>query len=491
MARAAAARSAAVIGCSPGPRRILLARARTSSGAPLVCATRPPSCWSTVVMSLIRGSNRNSARRISSRRPADTSRPHAAASSSRATSVGSPAELPFPASSAVLQANATSASVPRSGDPAPPDRAGSSRLVSPSGVQALVTRIRFWVSVPVLSVQMTEVDPRVSTAESRLTRAPRRAISRTPTASASVIVGSSPSGTFATSSPIAKLIAAARLSPAARPTGRNARPAPTATSAISQAARLTWCSSGLSSRPTRWLSAAIRPSSVPIPVAVTTACASPAVHSLPLNTRSLACSSGTRPSRSSADLMTGTDSPVSVDMSTSTVPLISRASAQTRSPSSISRTSPGTSSRASISCRDPSRSTRARSGRNAASASTARSAWSSCTKEKLALSRITATIATVSRGVPLAQASTAAAASSSASGWVNCRASSPGQRRPPRRTSSFGPDTSSRRAASRPDRPAAEARRSRNSSSSGSSGSACPRSSVAFMVSTRSPRGVP
>ena len=152
--------------------------------------------------------------------------------------------------------------------------------------------------------------------------------------------------------------------------------------------------------------------------------------------------------------MTGTDSPVSVDMSTSTVPLISRASAQTRSPSSISRTSPGTSSRASISCRDPSRSTRARSGRNAASASTARSAWSSCTKEKLAFSRITATIATASRGVPLAQASTAAAASSSASGWVNCRASSPGQRRPPRRTSSFGPDTSSRRAASRPDRPA-------------------------------------
>ena len=47
------------------------------------------------------------------------------------------------------------------------------------------------------------------------------------------------------------------------------------------------------------------------------------------------------------------------------------------------------------------------------------------------------------------------------------RARSPGRRRPPRRTSSFGPDTSSRRAASRPDRPAAEARRSRNSSSSG------------------------
>ena len=37
----------------------------------------------------------------------------------------------------------------------------------------------------------------------------------------------------------------------------------------------------------------------------------------------------------------------------------------------------------------------------------------------------------------------------------------PGQRRLSRRTSSFGPDTSSRRAASRPDRPSADARRSR------------------------------
>ena len=41
---------------------------------------------------------------------------------------------------------------------------------------------------------------------------------------------------------------------------------------------------------------------------------------------------------------------------------------------------------------------------------------------------ITTMIAAPSRGVPLTQASTAAAASSTASGWVNCRASSPGHR---------------------------------------------------------------
>ena len=161
-------------------------------------------------------------------------------------------------------------------------------------------------------------------------------------------------------------------------------------------------------------------------------------------------------------------------MSTSRVPVIRRASAQTLSPSSISRTSQGTSSRASISCRVPSRSTLARSGRNAASASTARSACISCTNAKPAFSRMTAAIAIASRGVPLTQASTAATASSTASGWVNCAASSPGQRRLPRRDSSFGPDTSSRRAASRPDRPRGPARRSRNSCVSGSSGSAGP-----------------
>ncbi len=154
--------------------------------------------------------------------------------------------------------------------------------------------------------------------------------------------------------------------------------------------------------------------------------------------------------------VTGADSPVSVDMSTSRVPVIRRASAQTLSPSSTSRTSPGTSSRAWISWRVPSRSTRACSGRNAARASTALSACISCANAKPAFSRITAAIAIASRGVPLAQASTAANASRTASGWVNCAASSPGQRRPPRRVSSFGPCTSSRRAASRPDRPAGD-----------------------------------
>ena len=46
----------------------------------------------------------------------------------------------------------------------------------------------------------------------------------------------------------------------------------------------------------------------------------------------------------------------------------------------------------------------------------------------VAIILIIAAIAIPSRGVPLITASTAATASSTASGWVNCAASSPGQR---------------------------------------------------------------
>ncbi len=81
----------------------------------------------------------------------------------------------------------------------------------------------FAVSVPVLSVQMTVVDPSASTALNRFTTAPRRASERTPAASARVIVGSSPSGTLATSSPTANTHASGRPSPASMPSGRKAR----------------------------------------------------------------------------------------------------------------------------------------------------------------------------------------------------------------------------------------------------------------------------
>jgi hypothetical protein len=124
------------------------------------------------------------------------------------------------------------------------------------------------VSVPVLSVQITSVEPSVSTAVSRLTSARRAAIRLTPPASDRVIVGNSPSGTFATSRPIANVTAAASESPASVvPAAKNSSPAATAIAAINHATRLTCLCSGLISGFTRWESAAIRPSCVAIAVA--------------------------------------------------------------------------------------------------------------------------------------------------------------------------------------------------------------------------------
>ena len=125
--------------------------------------------------------------------------------------------------------------------------------------------------------------------------------------------------------------------------GRNAAAITTAMIAISQATRRTWRSSGLCSGLTRSERAAMRPSSVRMPVATTMTLASPPVQVVPLKTRSLAWSSGTPESAQSALRPAGTDSPVRVEVSTSIVPDSIRASAEIRSPSSISSTSPGTS----------------------------------------------------------------------------------------------------------------------------------------------------
>ncbi len=300
--------------------------------------------------------------------------------------------------------------------------------------------MRFSVSVPVLSVQMTLVDPSVSTALSRFTSAPLRASSRTATASASVIVGSRPSGTLATIRPMAKLIAFVKERPATRaPSGMKATATTTATRAISQATRRTCSSSGLGSRTTRWESAAIRPSSVCIPVRTTRATASPPVHAVPLKTTFGACSSGTPGSVAVADRSTGSDSPVRVEVSSSTAPSRMRPSAHTRSPSASSRTSPGTRSAAATSRRSPSRRTAARWGRYCVSASTARSVWRSWANAKTALSRITRQIAAHRIHVPVTADSAAAVHSSRASGWTSCSPSSRNGLRRPVARSSLGP----------------------------------------------------
>ena len=127
------------------------------------------------------------------------SAPRSRAARRRPISVGSPDGSG--SSVAVLQSAKATPSATR-GAVASPSRRPPWATSSVPPAHAWSTSMRFSVRVPVLSVQMTLVAPRVSTALRRFTSAPPRARRRTPTASASVIVGSRPSGTFATSSPI-------------------------------------------------------------------------------------------------------------------------------------------------------------------------------------------------------------------------------------------------------------------------------------------------
>jgi hypothetical protein len=110
------------------------------------------------------------------------------------------------------------------------------------------------------------------------------------------------------------------------------------------------------------VSDATLPSWVPMPVARTIASASPPVHAVPLKIRFGAARGSSPGGWSPATRSTAIDSPVSVDMSTSTAPLTSRASAEMRAPSSTTIRSPGTSSAAGTLIRMPPRMTVAVAG---------------------------------------------------------------------------------------------------------------------------------
>ena len=162
--------------CAP---RTLVERASSTSGAPLTKHRTAPSISWNVAMSLYSASNGTSATRGYVRRVASTSSPALAASTTTAPSVGSPTHAPSritaSLASAMGSANGSSGTspVPATDRIRPtveyPSPSIDSRCPAATSVRAVI-----WlsVSVPVLSEQIADVEPSVSTDLSRLTIAP-------------------------------------------------------------------------------------------------------------------------------------------------------------------------------------------------------------------------------------------------------------------------------------------------------------------------------
>ncbi len=259
----------------------------------------------------------------------------------------------------------------------------------PSPVTMRRTVISFFVSVPVLSVQMTVVDPSVSTVGSLRTSAWRFTMRCTPTASEIVTTAGSASGTTATASAMPKMTSSTTFSPRARPSATMNAMMQTAASASMWPILSRFFCSGVGPDFTVPSRPAIVPNSVFMPVSATTAVPRPCVTDVPANTMFFLSPTGRFSSfRTPVVFDTGTDSPVRGDSSTfSCIAVITRASAGTLSPASSSTMSPGTNSSAGMSRSSPSRSTVATGAESFCSNSIARSARYSCTKPSSAEKR--------------------------------------------------------------------------------------------------------
>mmetsp|Transcript_25277 Transcript_25277/g.79323 ORF Transcript_25277/g.79323 Transcript_25277/m.79323 type:complete len:321 (-) Transcript_25277:432-1394(-) len=260
------------------------------------------------------------------------------------------------------------------------------RLCS-QGRNTSVTTCRFCVSVPVLSTQMTLVQPSASTAGSFFTIALRAAMRTTPSASVTVTQMGSPSGMAATArlTPIWNMDSSGR--PRSQPTTlMTPMMAKLMTLRFLPSSSMVSCSGVFGSSMSR-SSAKVAPNSVFMPVAVTTARPLPAVTSVPMNTMFLQSASATavapsrRTSSRAGDLLFGSLSPVRLLSSVMSPALATTlASAGTKSPALSTRMSPGTTSRASTLMVTPPRRTLVRGGTRSSSAASACSLRYSCTK---------------------------------------------------------------------------------------------------------------
>ena len=241
--------------------------------------------------------------------------------------------------------------------------------------------------MPVLSEQITVTLPRVSTLGSRRTNAFLATIRCRPIAKTTVTTAGSPSGTAATARLTARRstsvnVPSAHIAPSPR-CRQTSSPKITATTARETTIRIRPSSvsrrcSGVVSGGAASSRLAIRPSSLSIPVATTTAAAWPAATTVPAWTIVARSPRGASAATvAAAAFSTDMLSPVSeASWSRSENDSTSRASAGTASPASSSIRSPGTISRAGIERAWPSRITfasGAASRWSAASAAWARS----------------------------------------------------------------------------------------------------------------------
>lgn len=155
------------------------------------------------------------------------------------------------------------------------------------------------------------------------------------------------------------------------------------------------------------ISSAVRPKRVRAPVALTTATASPRRTSAPENVCTPAAAS------------IGTDSPVSIEWSSSTLPETIRMSAATTPPSDNLTTSPGTSSAAGMTDHTPSRRTEASSASLDFSAASVAWARLSCKSPSAALNTTSPAMIPASTYLPSTHSSTTAASSIQGTGAQN------------------------------------------------------------------------
>ena len=206
-----------------------------------------------------------------------------------------------------------------------------------------LTIILFSVSVPVLSVHITETPPRVSTELSLLTIALFLAILCTPRARATVTIAGSPSGIAATARATATRSIWATELPFSMPAAKTiALIAMHIIPILLLTVLSSICKGVMPSSP--WTILAIFPISVYCPVPVTTAVHLPFTMVVPLKRRFFLSPNGRRwLSMIAVVLVTGSDSPVRIDSSACRFTcFMIRQSAGTRSPADILTISPGT-----------------------------------------------------------------------------------------------------------------------------------------------------